>query len=552
MTTLRDKKRSFNEKDRAGVPIQPRLKLNKRLVLRRPPQLGSVARPSPPNSQTASGEPRNEISEKPVTKPETIAEPPPEKGPEAQNILLATEEKPVHLASDSLEKAQKNITEATTKNPELERVEFALEQYGEAEDSEEEDLPSMEIRQELFSLVKSFPGLSSKYKLIDKIGEGTFSTVYKAYDLHRISETSIGKAAWNSPPKGHVDKSTQVSDIPIVALKRIYVTSSPSRIYNELQLLHGLVGCPNVAPLIDAIRYEDQVIAVLPFYKHADFRDFYRDLPLSGIKIYMHELFTALSFVHEKKIIHRDIKPTNFLYNPLTRRGVLVDFGLAEKETEIDYAACPCFQGGPAAEDIAPVNAFPTKGYPKDDRRPGRRANRAGTRGFRAPEVLLKCANQTVKVDIWSAGVMLLTLLSRRFPFFNSTDDTAALIEITNIFGLSQMRKCAQLHGLGLESNLPKIESTQSLGALLYTSIFLEAKQGDTLAEDSPAWELLSALDKKGRPAETKLGSDYAEALEVLELCLRLNHNERITADDALKLPFFRSGSNDVDDIILD
>ncbi|OBA18100.1 uncharacterized protein OGAPODRAFT_80854 [Ogataea polymorpha] len=410
----------------------------------------------------------------------------------------------------------------------------------------------MEIRQELFSLVKSFPGLSNKYKLIDKIGEGTFSTVYKAYDLQRISETSMGKAVWSSPPKSRTNESTQSSDVPIVALKRIYVTSSPSRIYNELQLLHSLVGCPNVAPLIDAVRYEDQVIAVLPFYKHADFRDFYRDLPLSGIKIYMHELFTALSFVHEKRIIHRDIKPTNFLYNPLTRRGVLVDFGLAEKEAEIDYAACPCFQGGPAADEIAPMNAFPTKGYPKDDRRPGRRANRAGTRGFRAPEVLLKCANQTVKVDIWSAGVMLLTLLSRRFPFFNSTDDTAALIEITNIFGLSQMRKCAQLHGLGLESNLPKIESAQSLGALLYTSIFLEAKQGDTLAEDSPAWELLSALDKKGRPSDTKLGSDYAEALEVLELCLRLNHNERITADDALKLPFFRSGSNDVDDIILD
>ncbi|KAG7886229.1 hypothetical protein KL906_002102 [Ogataea polymorpha] len=552
MTTLRDKKRSLNEKERAEVPIQPRLKLHKRLVLRRPPQLGNVSRPSPPISRTASDQPQNEVKEKAVTKPEHDANPSPKRELECQHTLLANEEKRVQSTSDDLENAQKKVTEAATKNPEIQRVEFALEEDGEAEDSEEEDSVSMEIRQELFSLVKSFPGLSNKYKLIDKIGEGTFSTVYKAYDLQRISETSMGKAVWSSPPKSRTNESTQASDVPIVALKRIYVTSSPSRIYNELQLLHSLVGCPNVAPLIDAVRYEDQVIAVLPFYKHADFRDFYRDLPLSGIKIYMHELFTALSFVHEKRIIHRDIKPTNFLYNPLTRRGVLVDFGLAEKEAEIDYAACPCFQGGPAADEIAPMNAFPTKGYPKDDRRPGRRANRAGTRGFRAPEVLLKCANQTVKVDIWSAGVMLLTLLSRRFPFFNSTDDTAALIEITNIFGLSQMRKCAQLHGLGLESNLPKIESAQSLGALLYTSIFLEAKQGDTLAEDSPAWELLSALDKKGRPSDTKLGSDYAEALEVLELCLRLNHNERITADDALKLPFFRSGSNDVDDIILD
>lgn len=34
-------------------------------------------------------------------------------------------------------------------------------------------------------------------------------------------------------------------------------------------------------------------------------------------------------------------------------------------------------------------------GYPENDRRPVSKANRAGTRGFRAPEVLLKCGAQT-------------------------------------------------------------------------------------------------------------------------------------------------------------
>lgn len=29
-------------------------------------------------------------------------------------------------------------------------------------------------------------------------------------------------------------------------------------------------------------------------------------------------------------IIHRDIKPGNFLYNPQKRQGVIIDFGLAE------------------------------------------------------------------------------------------------------------------------------------------------------------------------------------------------------------------------------
>lgn len=33
--------------------------------------------------------------------------------------------------------------------------------------------------------------------------------------------------------------------------------------------------------------------------------------------------------------------------------------------------------------------------YLKHDQRPAKRANRAGTRGFRAPEVLFKCQSQT-------------------------------------------------------------------------------------------------------------------------------------------------------------
>jgi len=47
-------------------------------------------------------------------------------------------------------------------------------------------------------------------------------------------------------------------------------------------------------------------------------------------------------------------------------------------------------------EARAKSNMPPEKvGYPDQDRRPNSKANRAGTRGFRAPEVLLKCSAQT-------------------------------------------------------------------------------------------------------------------------------------------------------------
>ena len=72
-----------------------------------------------------------------------------------------------------------------------------------------------------------------------------------------------------------------------------------------------------------------------------------------------------------------------------------------------------------------------------------RGASRAGTRGFRAPEVLLRVVQQTTSVDIWSAGVILLCLLSRRYPFFNSNTDTEALLEIATIYGKKNMERVA-------------------------------------------------------------------------------------------------------------
>jgi cell division control protein 7 len=95
-----------------------------------------------------------------------------------------------------------------------------------------------------------------------------------------------------------------------VALKKIYVTSSPLRIQNELELLHDLRGCKSVCPLITAFRHQDQVVAVLPFFPHSDFRIQYRTFMVADMRHYFRSLFTALASVHRHGILHRDIKPT--------------------------------------------------------------------------------------------------------------------------------------------------------------------------------------------------------------------------------------------------
>jgi cell division control protein 7 len=79
----------------------------------------------------------------------------------------------------------------------------------------------------------------------------------------------------------------------------------------------------------------------------------------------------------------------------------LIDFGLAEKEK------------------------------PKLECNRHARAHRGGSRGFRAPEVLLQVVHQTTAIDIWSAGIILLSMLCCRFPVLSPADDSIALLEIS-------------------------------------------------------------------------------------------------------------------------
>ncbi|KAG9249606.1 putative cell cycle protein kinase, partial [Emericellopsis atlantica] len=402
------------------------------------------------------------------------------------------------------------------------------------EDEEEEEEESSDdenidrgVAADIERLEHDFPSFARKYRLIKRIGEGTFSTVYKAEDklynyYNNDWKEQIGGEQWTPPPVKRQRNQPPKKQSHYVAIKKIYVTSSPSRIFNELDLLKDLRDCPSVCPLITAFRSTDQVIAVLPYFRHSDFRTYFRDMTIPDIAIYLRSLFTALKSCHKHHILHRDIKPTNFLYDPATQTGVLVDFGLAEREGS-ESRACLCHEAKEQrrarqyASAYAQTNGQPAAGYPKNDTRPSRRANRAGTRGFRAPEVLFKCTEQTTAIDIWSAGVILLTILSKRFPFFNSADDVEAMIEIATIFGVKKMRAAGLLHGCVFESSIPTVGS-----------------QGFTL-EKIILWSTCRTDDKP-------LTSEEKLAVNFLERCMDMDPSRRITAEKALQHDFLQLG----------
>lgn len=52
----------------------------------------------------------------------------------------------------------------------------------------------------------------------------------------------------------------------------------------------------------------------------------------------------------------------------------------------------------------------------------------------------------SIAIDVWAAGVILLSILCQKFPVFVSGDDMEALLEIGCIFGQAQLEKAAHLH----------------------------------------------------------------------------------------------------------
>lgn len=333
--------------------------------------------------------------------------------------------------------------------------------------------------------LRQFIHINDRYRILEHIGEGTFSTVYKAVDLKSNSKSKY------------------------VAIKNITRTSAPHRVAEELKFLHELGGKYNVIELLDCKRFEDQIIAVFPHFEFTEFRDFLKTASVLDVKYYMYNLLKAVAHVHANKIIHRDIKPSNFLYNRETRKGLLIDFGLAQYEKPEQGAVIKKER----RESTFLSNSFKSReirppGYFMNDARPNMKAQRAGTRGFRAPEVLFRKVHQTSKIDVWSVGVVFLTLLCKQYPFFHSMDDNDALVEIACIFGHEEMKKAARFYNRIWRSNIVTVHEDK---------IPFE----DLIMNFNPQFQI------------------DLQAFDLMYMLLDLYDEKRISAKEALSSPFF-------------
>ncbi|EMD40386.1 hypothetical protein CERSUDRAFT_130184 [Gelatoporia subvermispora B] len=452
-----------------------------------------------------------------------------------------------------------------------------------------------EIEHEIAQLESLVPQLTTDYKLLDRLGTGTFSSVYKALDLGYHDKWDNTPWHGHHPPSSsaHYQSTPRPSGSKVfVAIKRIYVTSGPERIRNEIMILEDCRGCRHVSQLITAFRQHDQVVAIMPYHRNEDFRGYFRSISMAGIKSYFRCMFRALRDIHARGIIHRDVKPANFLYDPRTGIGTLCDFGLACR-MERGQTLGQCLHTAPSdqhphgrvrsREEYDPdyvkrmqkegrmKNSWPSDrvGYPQQDFRPVSKANRAGTRGFRAPEVLLKCGEQTGAIDVWSAGMILLFFLTGKFPLFNSSDDTEALMELATICGRKKMETVAILHGRIFMSNVPSLSPEGISWRDFAERLSPELRNPPTIDPQLYPYNLSSSLPTTAPPSSSsplprfspsrsspppemtvsaeEHAADVEAVLDFLEGVMHPESTRRLTPRDALAHPFLREPGAPVD-----
>lgn len=400
---------------------------------------------------------------------------------------------------------------------------------------------SLEVREVngIAYLQMSVPEISPHFDVTSKVGEGTFSSVYMA----------------------------TIRDCPTVkvALKHLVPTSSVARTCNEVKCLQLIGGRDNVVPLWACVRHRDHVVLVMPYIPHERFSDVLLQFTTEDIRLYMQALFRALAVVHSHRIIHRDIKPSNFLFNRTDKLFQLIDFGLAhfqhtrmslsqqehanhQRKQYSRKSKIPSIRPRDTGKmrsnkrSVAELDTCSLE-HRQDEvcgvcmSRTHQTAQRAGTPGFRAPEVLLKCPKQTTAIDIWSAGIIMLCLLSGCYPLFYAKDDKTALAQIIGLMGSRECSAAALAVGKELvcEPQVKRVDMKE-----LCTNLRGGTEHERASENVSPNIQLCHIQSE----TKTTSGQEIPDAAyHLLYKCLDMNPFTRITAHQALSHPFI-TGTN--------
>lgn len=219
-----------------------------------------------------------------------------------------------------------------------------------------------------------------------KIGEGSYSTVYKALDAYSGKVFAIKILS-----KAHIVKEKKIKYVNI-----------------EKQTLNRLGHHPGIVTLYYTFQDDASLFFVIDFAEYGELLTLIRKLgSLNEVttRYYMVQLVDAIKFMHSKGVIHRDLKPENILLNH-DMKLMITDFGAAKIVDE---------EGN--IQEVK--NKLPISGDAVEEKE--RSASFVGTAEYVSPELLQsnECGYES---DIWAIGCILYQFIVGLPPFKGNTE----------------------------------------------------------------------------------------------------------------------------------
>ena len=200
------------------------------------------------------------------------------------------------------------------------------------------------------------------YILFDQIGMGTFSKVTRAF--HLITQQTVAVKILD---KGKIEDEIDIE-----------------RIIREIEILKN-IHHPNIAQMYETYSTVHNFYLMIEYVSGGDLFDYitsHNYLDEKKSCYFFRQIIAVLEYLIELGISHRDIKPENILLNEEHTQIKFIDFGLSNycSNNELLHSSCgsPCYA---------------------------------------SPEMLSGHSYKGTTTDLWSAGIVLYSMLVGALPF---------------------------------------------------------------------------------------------------------------------------------------
>ncbi|KAL6139821.1 hypothetical protein ACLB2K_058122 [Fragaria x ananassa] len=225
------------------------------------------------------------------------------------------------------------------------------------------------------------PLKADAYEKLEKIGQGTYSSVFGAREVETGRILALKKVRFDN----FQPESIRFMAREIMILRRLD--------HPNIMKLEGIITSRSSSSIYLVFEYMEHDLAGLVAANDIKFSDV-------QIKCYMRQLFSAVEHCHMRGIMHRDIKASNILVN---NDGILklADFGLANV-----------------------VNSKSNQPL----------TSRVVTLWYRPPELLMGATEYGVSVDLWSVGCVFAELYLGK-PILKGRTEVEQLHKIFKLCG---------------------------------------------------------------------------------------------------------------------